>query len=572
MIRQPVVAFVGHVDHGKSSILEFIKEVPITKKEAGGITQAIKAYTVPFEKIKKICGTQLESLKQDVTIPGILFIDTPGHAAFTSLRKRGGNISDIAILVIDINEGLKPQTIEAIEILKTFKTPFVVALNKIDSIQGWRPNKSKPVLQNIKSQAARTQTMLDERLYEILGNLFTHGIQSERFDRVEDFTKTVAIIPISAKTGEGIPELLMIITGLCQKYLEDSLKIEVSGTGSGTLLEVNDERGLGTTLNMILYDGTIKINDTIVIGGVNSPITTKVRSIRLYEGKKFTTPKSISAAASINIIAPSIKDAVPGMPIKVATPNSLEEIKVSIQKEISESIIETEEEGIVLKADSLGGLEALTKLLKEKKVPIKKTGLGGITKKDIATAAAAKNDINKVILAFNIPTEKDSSIKIIQADVVYKIIEDYERWVLEEEKKNTNKEFEGVTRPAKLEFLQHYVFRQSNPAIIGVRIIGGKIKVGMILIKDGKELARIKEIQHEKENVTDAVKGQEVAIALPGITVSRQINEGDIMYSDITENEYLKLKKLKSFLNPEEVEILKEIAQIKRKIKKLWGV
>src|SRR3989338_3829425 len=138
MIRQPVIVLVGHVDHGKSSILERIKGISILPKEAGKITQTIKAYTVSLDDIKEITGNLMESLKIKITIPGILLIDSPGHEAFTTLRKRGGNIADIAIVVIDINEGIKPQTLEAIEILKQYKTPFIIAANKIGLIQGWR--------------------------------------------------------------------------------------------------------------------------------------------------------------------------------------------------------------------------------------------------------------------------------------------------------------------------------------------------------------------------------------------------------------------------------------------------
>ncbi len=204
MIRQPVVAFVGHVDHGKSSLLQHIAGVSITKGEAGGITQIIKAYTVPLDQIKKICGKLLTD-KQPLNIPGILFIDTPGHAAFTSLRKRGGNLADIAILVVDINEGIKPQTLEALEILKHYKTPFIIALNKIDAIQGWRTQTDKNLLANIASQGQQTQLMLDQKLYEILGTFYEHGIKCERFDRVDNYATTVAMVPVSAKTEEGMP-------------------------------------------------------------------------------------------------------------------------------------------------------------------------------------------------------------------------------------------------------------------------------------------------------------------------------------------------------------------------------
>ena len=218
MIRQPIVIIAGHIDHGKSSILERIKGISITRAESGGITQSIKSYNVQMNSIENCCGDLLKSLNQNITIPGLLFLDSPGHAAFNNMRKRGGNLADLAILVVDINEGVMDQSAECIEILKQYKTPFIIALNKIDLIPGWRSNKNKSLLQNIESQTEEVKQEIDTKLYEILGKLAEKGINSERFDRITDYTKQIAMIPVSANTEEGMPELLMVLTGLAQKY------------------------------------------------------------------------------------------------------------------------------------------------------------------------------------------------------------------------------------------------------------------------------------------------------------------------------------------------------------------
>src|SRR3989344_1535378 len=225
-IRQPIVLLCGHVDHGKSSILEKIREISITKHEAGGITQTLKSYNLPLKQVNKIAGHLIEKLNIKLTIPGILFLDSPGHAAFTNLRKRGGNLADIAILVIDIKEGVMPQTLESIEILKIYKTPFIIALNKIDSLSGWH-SKDKNLLKNITSQQEHILKELETKLYKVVEKLAEQNLNSDRFDRIDDYTKQVAIIPCSAKTGEGIPELLMVLTGLTQRYLEQELKLEI---------------------------------------------------------------------------------------------------------------------------------------------------------------------------------------------------------------------------------------------------------------------------------------------------------------------------------------------------------
>ncbi len=576
-IRSPVCTLVGHIDHGKSSILDQLRGTSITKIEAGGITQCISSTIFPIAMIKKICGDLLKALKINLTIPGILFLDTPGHAAFNNLRKRGGNLADIAILVIDVNEGIKPQTLECIEILKTYKTPFIIALNKIDLLRGWKSQK-KILLENIKTQSENIKNLLDRKLYEIVGKLHELDVPSERFDRVGDYTKQVAIIPVSAETGEGLPELLMVLTGLAQKYLESSLKIEIEGAARGTVLEVNETKGLGTTIDVIIYDGTIKLNDKIVIGGLDKAIVTKVRALFScapltdMRKTKFYSIDQIHAASGIKIAAPDLKEVVPGMPVQVANKN-LEQIKKEVQKEVHEVIIETDKEGIVAKADSLGSLEALTNLLKDNKIKIKRASIGQITKKDITEALSEKDSLNKVILGFNVKSIENKNAKIICHDVIYKIIEDFEKWQESEKKRLEAESLEKITKPCKIEFLPNCIFRQSNPAVIGVRILGGILKVRTELMKEsGQKIGEVRGIQLEKESINEAEKGKEVAISLRGVIVGRQINEKDIYFSDLSEEEFIVLKKLQKHLNREEIEILKEIAKIKRKDNPVWGI
>lgn len=589
MIRSPICSVLGHVDHGKSSILDKIRGTSVVKGEAGLITQAIGASIIPLDVVKKKVGPLLESLKMNFTIPGLLFIDTPGHEAFTSLRKRGGALADIAILVIDINEGFKPQTIEAIEILKNSKTPFIIAANKVDLIHGWKPSENKPVLANIMSQGPDIITKVEQKLYEIVGKLHEKfSIQSERFDRVDDFTKQIAIVPCSAKTGEGLPELIMVVAGLAQRYLEQSLECNVKGPAKGTVMEVKEDKGLGKTMDVIIYDGTLKVNDTIIIGGVNNAITAKVRALfepmplqEMREKKtKFQSVKQVSAATGVKISAPGTEDVIAGMPLRaVERAEDIEKVQEEIQNEVADIFIETEAEGIVLKADNLGSLEALIHLLKGKNIPIRNASIGNITKKDIANAESNfdKDPLKSVILGFNVSISEDLAVsrkvKIILNDVIYRLIEEYEIWSREAAKNIEAIKLDLLTRPCKIQLLQGYVFRQNNPAVIGVEIMGGKAKTGMPLMKDdGKRITEIKGMQSEQKNVSEAERGKQLALSMEGVTVGRQISEGDILYSAIPEEDFRKIKELKKYLTKEEVEIIKEIAAIMRKNNPVWGV
>ena len=584
MIRQPIVAIMGHVDHGKTLLLDSIRGTAIAAKEAGGITQAIGASIIPLETIKSICGELLAKLKVEITLSGLLFIDTPGHAAFTNMRKRGGNLADIAILVIDITEGIKPQTKECLEILKAYKTPFIVALNKIDLISGWKAKPKTPFLKNLEMQGEGAQRIFETKLYDVVGRLFELGFESDRFDRVGDYTKQIALVPVSAKTAEGIPELLMVLTGLAQKYLEQSLKIDVKGQVKGTILEVKEQVGLGTVLDTIIYDGTLSVNDPLLIGGLKEPTLTRVKALfepvalaEMREKKaKFKPVKKVHAATGVRIVAPGVGDVVAGMPI-MGVVGDIEKLKAQIQEEVEEVLIETEQEGLVLKADSLGSLEALTSMFKEHNIPIRKASIGPITKKDLsdAEALAAKTPLYGVILGFNIPKPETvpQTVKVIIHDVIYKLIDDYEVWKIAKQKEMELEKIKGMTQPCKLEILKGYVFRQSHPAIVGTEIIAGTLRSNTPLMNpEGKQLTIVKGIQLEQKNIEEAGKGKQVAISLPGVTIGRQIKEGDTLYSAIAEQEFRTYKEYKALLSEEQKALLKEIAEIMRKKNPVWGI
>ncbi len=583
-IRSPICTVVGHVDHGKSSILDQIRGSAIVAHEAGGITQAIGASIIPISTIQKVCGSLLEALKINFTIPGLLFIDTPGHAAFTNLRKRGGNLADIAILVVDINEGFKPQTIESIEILKSYKTPFVIAANKIDLFKGWKTDTKKSLLQNLSEQSQDIITKIETKLYEIVMKVSEFGMNSDRFDRVDDFAKTIAVVPCSAKTGEGIPELLMMVSGLAQRYLGDKLACSME-SAKGTILEVKEERGLGKTMDVILYDGCLNVGDTIVVGGIEEPVVARIRAllepVPLTEMRgdkaKFKPVKQATAATGIKISAPGTDDVIAGMPLRSATKENLEEQKAEVQKSVDEVIVETDHEGVVIKADTLGSLEALSKILKEKEISIMKASLGNITKKDITDAESnlSKEPLSAAILGFNVKHDTDTytKVKIITDDVIYKLIEDFEEWQEEKRKQIEMDKLCDVTRPCKIQILEGYIFRQSSPAVVGCEIMEGKAKTGMMIMNEaGKMITSIKQIQHEQKSLNAAERGMQVAISFEGVTVGRQIKEGETLYSEITEEEFRKMKELSQCLTEEEKSILKEIAEIKRKDNPVWGV
>jgi translation initiation factor 5B len=591
-VRQPIISVLGHVDHGKTTFLDRIRGTAVAAREAGAITQHIGATEVPANTIKQICGRLLQKFKIKVILPGLLFIDTPGHEAFTNLRRRGGALADLAALVVDINEGFMPQTLESLTILKSYKTPFMLVANKIDLILGWQPTQKACFLDSFAKQRPDIQRALDDKIYELIGKLHELGFEAERFDRIDDFRKQVAIVPVSAKTGEGIPEALTILAGLAQRFLEKELAFEVAGPARGTVLEVKEEVGLGTAIDVIIYDGTLSKGDNFVVGGLDKVVTSRVRALLqpkpLDEIRdpqdKFRSVERVSAAAGVKVAAPGIEGAVAGVPLWVVKDESdVEKFRRELQREVERVRIRTDAIGVVLKADALGSLEALETQLREKGVPIRMADVGDVSRRDIVEAATvAKTDpLLGVVLAFNVKVLQDAQdeaqaqkVPILYENVIYRLMENYEKWSKARREEVRAERLEGFVRPGKFTVKPGYVFRRSHPAIVGVDVLGGVVKPRYpIMRKDGQQIGTIHEIQREKKSVQEAKLGDEVAISIEGAIVGRHIQEGDTLYTDMPRDHVLELKgELKDLLSGDELAVMDEIITIKQKRDSTYGV
>ncbi|MHA1409404.1 MAG: translation initiation factor IF-2 [Candidatus Odinarchaeia archaeon] len=591
VIRQPIITVLGHIDTGKTSLLDRIRGTTVQLREAGGITQHVGASFFPIEVIKEFCGSLLKSLGVEFTIPGLLIIDSPGHAVFMNLRRRAGSVADIAILVVDVTAGFQPQTYESINILKERRTPFIIAANKIDLIPGWKPKQDACFIDSFKGQSEYVLKDLDARIYEMIGALSNIGLQAERFDRIKDFTKNIAIVPTSAKTGEGIPELLMVLAGLTQQYLGKKLEIDET-KGRGVILEVKEEPGLGITADAIIYDGVIKKGDQIVVGTLGGPITTKVKILLKPKPldeirdprEKFDSVDEAWAASGVKIVAPNFENIVAGASIIVVKDESeLNTAMNEIKREIEEIRIKTDKNGVVLKADTLGSLEAIVEYFRDKGIQIRIADVGDVSKRDVTEAEIVRetDPYSAVVLAFNVKVLNDAyeealnkKIPIIQRDIIYHLFDDYEEWIKEKREEEKRKALENIIRPAKIELIPGYVFRQSKPAIVGVKVLAGKITTKVNLINtNGDKVGTILQIQDKGENIKKASAGQSVAVSIKGPTVGRQIKEGDTLYTDIPESHAKKLQRnLYNELTSDEKEALEEFLQIKRKENRYWGL
>ncbi|MGQ9788063.1 MAG: translation initiation factor IF-2 [Candidatus Hadarchaeaceae archaeon] len=591
-VRQPLIAVLGHVDHGKTSLLDSIRGTRVAAREDGEITQHVGASEVPLENIRSICGKLLERFKIDLALPGLLFIDTPGHEAFTNLRRRGGSLADLACLVIDINEGFMPQTLESLTILRAYRTPFMVVANKIDLIPGWHIYPRSCFLESFSKQRLEVQSALDEKVYRLVGKLHELAFDSERFDRVSDFRRQVSIVPASAKTGEGIAEILAILAGLAQRYLENELRVEITGPGRGTVLEVKEEVGLGKTIDVIIYDGVLAKGDLFAVGGLDKVITSRVRcllqpkpldEIRDPE-KKFNQVEKVYAATGVKVVAPGLEGALAGAPFLVIKDIvAAEKLWQEMQQELERVRISSDINGIVLNADTLGSLEALEGQLQAKGIPIRKADIGDVSRRDVieASTVGKSDQLLAVILAFNVrilpeaQSEADrEGVQIIKDNVIYRLLEQYEDWAKKKSEEIRANRLQKFVRPGKIAIKPGHVFRRSNPAIVGIDIVGGVVRTKAPLMnKWGKPVGVIRELQKDKRSVQEAKLGDELAVSMDGPIIGRHVQEGDVLYTDVPRDHVLALKRdLRDLLSGDELSVLDEIIAIKQKIDPTYGV
>jgi translation initiation factor 5B len=588
ILRSPITVILGHVDSGKTSLLDKVRGTAVQTRESGGITQHIGASFFPIETVTSLCGSLLSKSKKKMNIPGILIIDTPGHSSFMNLRQRGASAANFAILVVDVRRGIQPQTIESLRILVRSKVPFLIAANKIDRLPGWKSYPELSLTNSVSKQSSSTLSALQDVIYDIMTELSRFDLQTDRFDKIKNFAKNIAIIPTSAVTGEGIPEMFLVLASLTEQYLKNQLALHLD-KGKGVVLEVKKEVGLGTTIYVILFDGIIRQNSQIVIAGKNGAITTYVRAILVPKEldeirdprNKFNKVNEAVAAIGVKLSAPNLDNAIAGSPLYVVEENDIEDAITKIEEELATILIETDKAGVIVKADTLGSLEALVNFLKDSNVQIRFADVGSVTKKDVYQASLSKeeNEIYGVILGFRIdilPDAKEEAVKlqipIIQNDIIYRLGEEYENFQYKVQEELEQEALKGIIRPAKIKILP-YVFRQCKPCIIGVEVLSGLLTPQINLVnRENKKIGQLMQIQDSGENISEAKVSQQVAVAIRGPTAGRQIKEGDELWVDVPEEDARKILSQK-MLSGTEMDALSELVEIKRRtLNKYWAL
>ncbi len=588
-MRQPVVVILGHVDSGKTSLADALRGTGVQAREVGGITQEIGASFFPMQTLREICGPLLDRAGGELQIPGLLMIDTPGHAVFSNLRLRGGSAADIAILVVDVLKGLENQTLESIDILKQRRVPFLVALNKIDMITGWKKGSQGQLLQVLKDQPPEWNDELEERLYNVVGGLSRLGFQSDAYYRVKEFRQQVSIVPVSARAHVGMPEMLAMLIGLAQQFLKGRLLAEGAKGGRGIILEMQEEVGIGETANIILTEGSLSVGDSIGLVRRDGAFKSKVKALFMPKPldemrdprDRFTPVDSVFAAAGVKLVSPDLAGVVPGTSVaSFRTEKQFQELKAEMEKELSNIVVKTDNMGVIVKAGSIGGLEALLRMLEERGIPVRQADIGDISKNDIVDAQVVgdHDPYLGAILGFDakvLPEAKDhvGSSPIFVSSIIYEVIDNYANWAAAKREADEKAALSSLTRPCKLRVIPGTFFRRNDPAVFGIEVVTGRLRPKVKLMSaEGVELGTVEQIQDQGKALNEAREGDKVAISVDGPTLGRQVKENDTIYTMPRSHEAKALRtKLSASLTEKEHAVLDEIIRIKSAGDPLFG-
>eukprot|EP00300_Choanocystis_sp_HF-7_P004114 c13143_g1_i1.p1 GENE.c13143_g1_i1~~c13143_g1_i1.p1 ORF type:complete len:883 (+),score=286.54 c13143_g1_i1:418-3066(+) len=597
-LRSPICCILGHVDTGKTKLLDKIRRTNVQEGEAGGITQQIGATYFPMDRIEEQTLKVEGAKSPDIKVPGLLIIDTPGHESFTNLRVRGSSLCDIAILVVDIMHGLEPQTLESLGLLKARKTPFIVALNKVDRLFGWKPQQMTPIRDALKIQNKDVAREFLDRVADTIRLFAEQGLNAELYYKNKDLRRNISLVPTSAISGEGIPDMLLLLTQLTQQYMSD--KLMYLSSLQCTVLEVKVVDGLGTTIDVIIANGVLNEGDTIILNGIEGAIVTSIRALLTPEPMKelrvkspYVHHKSLQAAIGCKISANGLEKAVAGSQLLVANEgDDIEELKREVEgdfEDINKKFIKKGVNGVYVQASTLGSLEALLEFLNSSQIPVSGISIGPVHRKDVVKASVMleKDKRYAVILAFDVEVSKDAKelaesmeVRIFTADIIYHLFDQFTKYLSDLKEQKRQEALTKVVFPCVLKIVPQCVFNKKDPIIIGVDVREGILKLGTPIcvkrvgFKTGDtliELGRVTGIERDKKPIEEARKGATVAVKLQGKGTStysyeRHWDENDEYISKISRESIDVLKE--HFRN----DLSKDDWNLVRQLKKVYDI
>ena len=570
-LRSPISCIMGHVDTGKTSLLDKIRHTNVQEGEAGGITQQIGITQFTKETLAAQTNCLQRSAPFSIDLPGLLVIDTPGHESFTNLRSRGSSLCDIAILVIDLMHTLEPQTIESLNLLKKKRTPFIVALNKVDRCYGWKSTPNGPIQESLANQDENCRWEFKDRSTRAITALMEQGLNARLYWENDDLAHTVSLVPTSAVTGEGIPDLLKMIITLTQSRLTEQLMYMESLQCS--VLEVKAIEGLGHTVDVALVNGTLREGDTIVLCTMDGPVVTTIRALltpppsrEMRVRADYIHHSSISGAIGVKIVAPEMSRVLAGTAVLVVRAgDDLDDVMEDVQSDLTALTkgLQTDQRGVMVHASTLGALEALLQYLREEckpPIPVSHVNIGPIHKKDVMRA----NIMNEkkmpefaTILAFDTVIDAEAKemadenhVKIFSAEIIYHLFDQFTAYMNNLREARKTEASNVVVFPCVLKILPQYVFNKKDPIVLGVEVIEGTLRINTPLCVPGLgplDVGRVTQIHNNHKPVLVGKKGTQVSISIatesnPTLYYGRQFDHTHALYSRINRSSIDALK------------------------------
>lgn len=570
--REPICTVVGNVDCGKTSLLDLLRNSNVQINESGNITQRIGVTNYSYESMVKTIGETTKS----IDIPGIMFIDTPGHQCFANQRSCGVGVSDLAILLVDVFKGVEKQTLECIQLLKDTKTPFMIVVNKIDRIYEWKSDNLKTFksLKTVfKEQRKDIIKTLDDHINKIIVQFAVNGLNAIAYYNNKNPKEFISIVPMSAKTGDGIPDMLLVLNTLSNRFLRKKLIIN-RDQNRGFMIEKIKNDKFGNVITTILTDGKIKVGDDVTfVDSHNKICNTRVKHIYIPKNDKEVKDKFVlnrieSVDASKSVIIKTADD----INIKNGSRFYLYENDEERDKcnKLLEDELEEEEEfefetpGIFINTPTLSMAHALYSFLKSEGHVVEGINVGPVKKSHIIKAGAHqdrlkvnKTNLNSVdeeiynsrygiILSFDADVSKEMktyastvNVTILEDSIIYKLVEKFKKHI-DNIAKRIKERHPSIQPKCKLEILKQHIFTKKNPIIIGVKVIDKILVKGMILKTKNIVLGEVVSIQKDNKALDEAKANNEVCIKIESKDDKHYEYDKDFDYNDILETYYSK--------------------------------
>ena len=560
MLKSPICSIMGHVDAGKTTLMDVLRKTNVAEKEFGGITQDINSYFVNIDTISELTSKITNKYKVEPKIPGVLLIDTPGHEVFNKLRNFGSNLCDVAIVVIDIISGVKPQTIESIKMLQENKIPFVIAATKLDTVDGYKCCNMSSLNDEFKEQEKYVLYSIDSYIQDIKYDLEKINVKAELYFKNKKPKQMYSIVPISSKTNSGLSDLLCLIVYISQEWMNSKMIYDENKKDMVIMKSYNDKK-MGWVIDVIIKNGNIKVGEKYIILSTTGPQEIKVRNLIIGKDRV----REVKASNCVTVIAANCSQCYSGTKLFPHTSNIKE-----LTKEYDNllSSYKLEKNGVLLIAPTLAMLDGLYNTFKD--VKISGVDIGNVNENSIRKHLSKFENVSekeyKCVLYFgelsnHIYTElfnycKSKELNFIREPVVYHLKEAYDEYkdMMVKERQEQQLIKGNAVYPCKLKIFKQHIFMKGgmDHLMFGVKIVEGKILKGssLRLSKELQEkkpiLGKIISMQKNNEEVNEGNTGDELCIRLTnpsGLLYGRHFDYNDYVYSDITRESIDILKK-----------------------------